>query len=421
MSGAERAADGGRRPSRGGPRDRQPVVPVGPVPVRAGLGHGARGLQRRRRRLGLLPARPRPVAGLPLERGRAWPGSATSSPGCAWPRAVERPRPDPQGADVRAHRQRGQPRRGRQGVLVVPRRRCPSHSWLRWRYHYPQAAFPYDDLVAENGRAARKLEPEYELLDTGVFDDDRYWVVEVDYAKADPDDVLMRVDVRNAGPEAATLHVLPTLWFRNTWSWDPSTAEPALPRRRRRRVDPRRARRARRLPLDVGAGPDGDRARPAVLRERDQHRAPVRRRPTTTRLSQGRHQRPRRARRRRRSTRTGPAPRPRPGTGSPSRRARRPRSGCGCDSRPSVTATRDRARTGGRTRSARRSTRRCASARPRPTSSTPTSRRPDATARRRASCARPSPGCSGASSSTATTSPAGSTATRPSRRRRRSG
>ena len=75
----------------------------------------------------------------------------------------------------------------------------PSHAWNRWRYHYPQAAFPYDDLIAENGRRG-KLDPEYELLDTGVFDDDRYWIVEVDYAKADPTDLLMtvRVDQRRA-------------------------------------------------------------------------------------------------------------------------------------------------------------------------------------------------------------------------------
>ena len=79
----------------------------------------------------------------------------------------------------------------------------PSHAWLRWRYHYPQAEFPYDDLVATNA-ARTKQDPEYELLDTGVFDDDRYWVVEVDYAKADPTDVLMAVRVTNAGPETAT-------------------------------------------------------------------------------------------------------------------------------------------------------------------------------------------------------------------------
>jgi hypothetical protein len=102
----------------------------------------------------------------------------------------------------------------------------PSHAFNRWRYHYPQRAFPYEDLRAENARRTRH-DPEYELLDTGVFDDDRYWVVEVDYAKADPTDVQMRIRVTNAGPETATLHVLPHLWYRNTWSWDGS-APPAL-------------------------------------------------------------------------------------------------------------------------------------------------------------------------------------------------
>jgi hypothetical protein len=103
----------------------------------------------------------------------------------------------------------------------------PSHAWNRWRYHYPQAAFPYTDLLAENGRRG-KLDPEYELLDTGVFDDDRYWIVEVDYVKADPRDLLMVVRVTNAGPEADTLHVLPTVWFRNTWSWDVDAPRPGL-------------------------------------------------------------------------------------------------------------------------------------------------------------------------------------------------
>ena len=95
----------------------------------------------------------------------------------------------------------------------------PSHAWNRWRYHYPQREFPYGDLVAENGRRG-KLDPEYELLDTGAFDDDRYWIVEVDYAKADPHDLLMTIRVTNAGPDSETLHVLPTAWYRNTWSWD---------------------------------------------------------------------------------------------------------------------------------------------------------------------------------------------------------
>lgn len=94
----------------------------------------------------------------------------------------------------------------------------PTHSYLRWRYHYPQRAYPYDDLVAVNGGRGRH-ETEYELVDTGIFDDDRYWVVEVEYAKAAPTDLCMLVTVSNRGPDPATLHVLPTLWFRNTWSW----------------------------------------------------------------------------------------------------------------------------------------------------------------------------------------------------------
>ena len=75
----------------------------------------------------------------------------------------------------------------------------PSHAWNRWRYHYPQGAFPYQDLIEENG-ARNKFQPEYELIDTGAFDDDRYWVVEVRYAKAGPDDLLMVISVTNAGP-----------------------------------------------------------------------------------------------------------------------------------------------------------------------------------------------------------------------------
>src|SRR5689334_9894515 len=103
----------------------------------------------------------------------------------------------------------------------------PSHSWNRWRYHYPQRAFPYGDLLAENRRRG-KLDPEYELLDTGIFDDDRHWIVEAEYAKADPRDLLLTVRVTNAGPEADTLHVLPTAWYRNTWSWDEGAERPRL-------------------------------------------------------------------------------------------------------------------------------------------------------------------------------------------------
>ena len=94
----------------------------------------------------------------------------------------------------------------------------PTHSFMRWRYHYPQAAFPYDDLRRTNATRGRELD-EYELVDTGVFDEQRYFSITIDYAKAAPTDYCMRVTVRNAGPEEATLHLLPTLWFRNTWSW----------------------------------------------------------------------------------------------------------------------------------------------------------------------------------------------------------
>jgi hypothetical protein len=103
----------------------------------------------------------------------------------------------------------------------------PTHSWMRWRYVYPQGPFPYVDLLAENARRDRH-QPEYELLDTRAFDDDRYWDVTIDYAKAAPEDFCIRVRVRNAGPETATLHLLPTLWFRNRWSWDPAVARPEI-------------------------------------------------------------------------------------------------------------------------------------------------------------------------------------------------
>ena len=97
---------------------------------------------------------------------------------------------------------------------------------MKYLYKYPQAAFPYDALVAENRRRDRRA-PEFELIDTGVFDADRYFDVVVEYAKAAPDDVLVRITATNRGPEAAELHLLPTLWYRNTWSWD--TAGPERP------------------------------------------------------------------------------------------------------------------------------------------------------------------------------------------------
>ena len=103
----------------------------------------------------------------------------------------------------------------------------PTHSYMRWLYKYPQAAFPYAQLIEENRRRDRR-QPEYELLDTGVFDEDRYFDVVAEYAKASSEDILIRITITNRGPEVAPLHVLPTLWFRNTWSWDPGVPRPRL-------------------------------------------------------------------------------------------------------------------------------------------------------------------------------------------------
>jgi len=94
----------------------------------------------------------------------------------------------------------------------------PTHAYNRWRYHYPQSEFPYHDLVSTNASRSA-TEPEYELADTGVFDDGRYWVVTVEYVKSSPHNLVMRVTAENAGDAAATLRVLPTFWLRNTWSW----------------------------------------------------------------------------------------------------------------------------------------------------------------------------------------------------------
>ncbi|MEX2147934.1 MAG: glucosidase [Candidatus Rokuibacteriota bacterium] len=103
----------------------------------------------------------------------------------------------------------------------------PTHSYMKYLYKYPQAAFPYERLVEEGRRRTREA-PEYELLDTGVFDGDRYFDVTVEYAKASTDDILMRLTAVNRGPDPATLHLLPSVWFRNTWSWEPGAPRPRL-------------------------------------------------------------------------------------------------------------------------------------------------------------------------------------------------
>ena len=103
----------------------------------------------------------------------------------------------------------------------------PTHSYMKYLYKYPQGEFPYGDLVAGN-RARGRKDFEYELLDTGIFDEDRYFDVFVEYAKAGPEDLLVEITAHNRGPDEAVLHLLPTLWFRHTWSWAGGTAVPAL-------------------------------------------------------------------------------------------------------------------------------------------------------------------------------------------------
>ena len=170
----------------------------------------------------------------------------------------------------------------------------PSHAWLRWRYHYPQAAFPYQQLIDENGRRGFD-DPEYELLDTGVFDDGRYWIVDVSYAKASPTEVLARITVENHGPEPATLDVLPTCGSATRGVGPTRTTCPRCPSTTTRSPSSTRglsgyrleaARRVRRCD-----------ARCRVLQQRDQHRPPVRCRADHA-LSERRDQRPRGPRRR---------------------------------------------------------------------------------------------------------------------------
>ena len=103
----------------------------------------------------------------------------------------------------------------------------PTHSYMKYLYKYPQGEYPYNDLVQTNKHRSRD-EFEYELLDTSIFDEDRYFDVFVEYAKADPEDLLIRVTVHNRGPQAASLHVVPTLWFRNTWYGEQGESKPVV-------------------------------------------------------------------------------------------------------------------------------------------------------------------------------------------------
>ena len=149
----------------------------------------------------------------------AWPGSATSGRTCAWrsrcgtdvirsSRSACSASPGPRAITARTSRSTG-------GSST----RCPATPGCTGATTTRRPSSRTAICVAENARRDQR-QPEYELLDTGVFDDDRYWVVDVVHAKADPQDLLMEIRVTNAGPETDTLHVLPHLWFRNTWSWD---------------------------------------------------------------------------------------------------------------------------------------------------------------------------------------------------------
>ena len=245
---------------------------------------------------------------------------------------------------------------------MVPRRRCPSHAWNRWRYHYPQRAFPYDDLMAENGRRG-KFDPEYELLDTGVFDDDRYWIVEVDYVKADPTDLLMTVRVTNAGPDGR--HACTCCRRCGSATPGRGTSTRQKPRLHAERdgaiaIDhPFLGE----LELVAGAGPDG--AAPiALFCENETNTERLFGAAADHAVPEGRHQRPRRQRPRHREPATDRARRRRSGTSS--------HVAPGCDRRDAPAAA-----SGGRSRPASAGARRTTSTRSspsgaaRPTSSTP--------------------------------------------------
>jgi hypothetical protein len=210
---------------------RATLGPVRPLPQRARVGHRPRGLLRGRRRLGLLPARARPQPRLPLERGRPARHLRRPAAPLPRPRPVERPR--------RILKERLFGVTGPQGNHGEDVKECywyldstPTHSYMRALLPLPAGRLPLRGLVAASAARDRD-QPELELADTGVFAEDRFFDVDVEYAKATPDDLRMRITVVNHGPDPAPLHVLPTLWFRNTWSWGHGEATPALRSRAR--------------------------------------------------------------------------------------------------------------------------------------------------------------------------------------------
>ena len=237
------------------------------------MGHRARGLQRRRHRLGLLPARPRAVACLPLERGRPRAASAIAISAICFALALWNGR-DPilkerlfgltgtegnHGEDVKEY------------YFYLDS--TPTHSYMRYLYKYPQAEFPYARLVEEN-RRREQARTEFELVDTGVFDDDRYFDVFVEYAKADPDDILIRDHGRQprarrrAAPPAAD-DLVPQYLVLGTATPAPAAARVSTTHASTRRARTNRSTGPRWLYCDGRAGA-------ALHRERDEHRAAVR-------------------------------------------------------------------------------------------------------------------------------------------------
>ena len=266
---APRRGDG---PRRGRPLQRQPVVRVGPVPERASVGHGPRGLLARAATPGPRSRTTTPARARTAGTRTAWPGSPTSATSSASRSRSGTGRTRSSRSGCSASPAPGEPRRGRQGVLVVPRGAAEPRA-AEVALPLPAGRSSRTSALVHHGRGLH--DPELELLDTGVFDDDRYWSVDVTYAKASPTEVLMRIELENHGPDEATLHVLPTLWFRNTWSWAGRSSVPRLEGDGQRSAwsdDHRLA--GYRLEAAPGARRCG--ARGALLRERVERAARVR-------------------------------------------------------------------------------------------------------------------------------------------------
>ena len=219
-------------------RGAHPLEEMGPLPERAAVGHGPRGLQRRRQRLGLLHPRPGALASLPVGRGRARRPLRRQAAAVLRAGVVERARSDPEGAPVRTHQQRGEPRRGRQGVLLLHRQHAhPLVHEVSLQVPAAGVSLPGPDRDQPRDDRAKSSSTSCSIPASST--QDRYFDVFVEYAKDGPEDILVRITVHNRGPEAARLRVLPTLWFRNTWSWGEASRSRRCAKRRLASFRPR--------------------------------------------------------------------------------------------------------------------------------------------------------------------------------------